>query len=189
MLRGSMLRDGDDELFPAAWRRYCILHQPAANVVAFATRMRDSRPAQHWPGRSVPVGTPLGGYTARCECIGGFVRADYRDSAYSTSFVESTGLQTQPMVKTLWLENGDDELVMVKVDLIYSFDGLVTEVTKRLQELLKADPEKDPPLEHPLHAWISIVREHRAGVPVADVWNMLAARYRLEQQKRRKLNK
>jgi len=38
------------------------------------------------------------------------------------------------MVKTLWLENGDDELVLIKVDLIYSFDGLVTEVTKRLQE-------------------------------------------------------
>jgi len=37
------------------------------------------------------------------------------------------------MAKVLWLENGQDHLVVVKVDLIYAYDGLVEVLEERLQ--------------------------------------------------------
>lgn len=82
----------------------------------------------------LPVGTPLGGYTARCSCLGGFGGQDARDSPYSTSFVESTGVQTYPTIKVIWVQNGDDNLVLTKTDSIYSFDGLIEALTARLEE-------------------------------------------------------
>ena len=36
----------------------------------------------------------------------------------------------------VWLENGDDRLLVLKADVIYSFDGLVSELTERLEEEL-----------------------------------------------------
>jgi len=82
----------------------------------------------------LPIGTPLGGYTARCECMLGFSRQDERDSAYIDGFVASTGVQTYPGIKVIWLSNGDDHLVLTKTDSIYSFDGLVTSLTETLEQ-------------------------------------------------------
>ena len=67
----------------------------------------------------LPFGTPLGGYTARCTCLGGkLFQADTRQSAYTTAFIPSAGVQTYPTVKVIWLENGDDHLVLTKTDSI-----------------------------------------------------------------------
>jgi neutral ceramidase len=81
----------------------------------------------------LPVGTPLSGYTARCGCFGSFSKQDDRDSAYTHSFVESTGVQTWPTIKVIWVDNGDDHLVITKTDSIYSADGLVAALTARLE--------------------------------------------------------
>lgn len=81
----------------------------------------------------LPVGTPLAGYTARCDCLIGLSEQDSRDTPYQHSFVASTGVHTRPYVKALWLENGDRDFVITKVDLIYSADFLVAEVTRRLE--------------------------------------------------------
>jgi hypothetical protein len=80
----------------------------------------------------LPVGTPLSGYTSRCDCFGGDGDADRRDSAYAAEFASSAGIQTPIPVKAFWISNGDQDLVILKVDLIYSFDGLVEEVERRL---------------------------------------------------------
>lgn len=80
----------------------------------------------------VPVGTPLSGYTGRCTCFGGSGKVDRRDSAYTYSFAPSAGVQTPIPIKVFWLSNGDQDLVVVKIDLIYSFDGLVEEMEDRL---------------------------------------------------------
>lgn len=80
----------------------------------------------------VPVGTPLSGYTGRCTCFGGEGKVDRRDSAYTYSFAPSAGVQTPIPIKVFWLTNGDQDLVLVKIDLIYSFDGLVEEMEARL---------------------------------------------------------
>lgn len=82
----------------------------------------------------LPVGSPMGGYSDRCRYLGGSTQAPTRDSDYVYAFVPSVGMQTRPMAKAIWLENGDQDLVILKVDLIYSFDGLVEEVERRLTE-------------------------------------------------------
>ncbi len=82
----------------------------------------------------LPVGTPLAGYSSRCGYLGGASKQDDRDSSYATAFSESTGVQTLPQIKSIWLENGDDHLVLVRFDVIYSYDELVAEVTRQLEE-------------------------------------------------------
>jgi neutral ceramidase len=82
----------------------------------------------------LPVGTPLSGYTSRCSCLGSTSKQDDRASPYTVSFVESTGVQTYPTIKVIWLQNGDDNLVITKTDSIYSFDGLVQDLAIRLEQ-------------------------------------------------------
>jgi neutral ceramidase len=83
----------------------------------------------------MPVGTPLSGYTARCSCAGGYGRVDNRDSAYTYTFVESAGVHVTPGIAAIWLENGDDHLLMIKTDSIYSYDGLPLAISERLEAL------------------------------------------------------
>ena len=82
----------------------------------------------------LPVGTPLGGFSSRAMYLGADSKKDNRDSAYSTGFVESTGIQTRPAIKVVWLENGDAPVVLIRLDLIYTFDELVSEVARQLGE-------------------------------------------------------
>ncbi len=82
----------------------------------------------------LPIGAPMGGYSDRCRYLGGSTQAPARDSAYIYGFVPSVGFQSRPMVKAVWLENGDQDLVILKVDLIYSFDGLVEGLEAALSE-------------------------------------------------------
>ena len=81
-----------------------------------------------------PVGSPMGGYSSRCDYLGGDGKVDNRQSAYALAFTSSAGVQTRPMAKALWLENGDQHFVLLKADVIYSFDGLVEEMEARLEE-------------------------------------------------------
>ena len=82
----------------------------------------------------LPVGAPLGGYTGRCDCFGDEGEVDNRDSEYSLEFNPSAGIHSLPMVQVLWLENGDQDLVLFKTDSIYSFDDLVEELEERLED-------------------------------------------------------
>ncbi|MBI3784520.1 MAG: hypothetical protein HY270_14085, partial [Deltaproteobacteria bacterium] len=79
-----------------------------------------------------PVGTPLGGYTARCRCFGNHGKTDGRRTAYNDSFNPSVGVQTQPKIVVLWLETGGQDLVLVKTDAIYTFEGMVDILEQRL---------------------------------------------------------
>lgn len=80
----------------------------------------------------LPIGSPLSGYTSRCSCFGNDADIGHRDSQYVTEFNPSVGVQAPVTVKAFWLGNGDQDLVILKVDLIYSFDGLVEEMERRL---------------------------------------------------------
>lgn len=80
----------------------------------------------------LPAGTPLGGFTARCTCLLGLSRQDQRDTPYNDAFVPSTGVHTHPWIKVIWIENGDDVLVLTKTDSIYSHDLLVEALEARI---------------------------------------------------------
>lgn len=80
----------------------------------------------------LPIGVPLSGYTSRCSCFGNDADIGHRDSQYVSEFNPSAGVQAPVWVKAFWLGNGDQDLLILKVDLIYSFDGLVEELEDRL---------------------------------------------------------
>jgi len=79
-----------------------------------------------------PMGAPMGGYSGRCRCLGGEGEVDNRDSAYVESFSSTAGIQTRARAHALWLENGDQDFVWLKADLIYAPDHLVIELSDRL---------------------------------------------------------
>jgi neutral ceramidase len=82
---------------------------------------------------NLPVGTPMGGYSARAMYLGAETKQDNRASPYTVGFVESTGVHTRPGIKAVWLTNGDQDLVITQTDTIYSFDGLVSALTSELE--------------------------------------------------------
>lgn len=87
----------------------------------------------------LPVGTPLSGYTSRCGCFGGSGKADRRDSQYRSEFAPSAGVQTRVPAKAFWISNGDQDLVILKLDVIYSFDMLVDDLAAEIGEATGRD--------------------------------------------------
>ena len=79
----------------------------------------------------LPVGTPLGGYTARMRLLGGEA-PDSRQSPHARAFYPSVGVQTRPQVRALYLQAGSEPLLVLKADLCLSYDRLVFDVEKTL---------------------------------------------------------
>lgn len=79
----------------------------------------------------MPVGTPLGAYTARMRLLGGSA-PDSRQSPYAKAFAPSAGVQARPMARALYLEAGASKLVMIKADLGVGYDRLVYDLEKAL---------------------------------------------------------
>ena len=66
----------------------------------------------------LPIGTPMGGYSARARYLGALSQQDSRQSPYNQGFVESTGIHTRPGLKVIWITNGDQDLVLTQSDTI-----------------------------------------------------------------------
>lgn len=101
----------------------CDFNEENATAPNIATGAPEAGAAEAFV--DLPVGTPLSGYTSRCSCFGGDGKADRRDSQYRSEFAPSAGVQTRVPTKAFWITNGDQDLVILKLDVIYSFDGLV----------------------------------------------------------------
>lgn len=80
----------------------------------------------------VPVGTALGGYTGRASFFGGGSPVDSREVAISGSFAPSIGVTAAPRVKVLALAAGGETVVIVKLDVIFVYEGMVAELEARL---------------------------------------------------------
>ena len=80
----------------------------------------------------VPVGTALGGYTARAGFLGNAGVVDAREVAISGGFHPSVGIETRPMAKALVLKAGVETVVWVKLDAIFVYEGLVFDLERRL---------------------------------------------------------
>ena len=87
----------------------------------------------------IPVGVPLTGYTGRDNAFGGDPGPDSRDSDYTTDFQASGGWQTAMPVQVLWLTDGTRHSVLVRLDLIYSWDELTEEIGRRLTDATGID--------------------------------------------------
>ncbi len=86
-----------------------------------------------------PVGVPLGGFTGRDIALGGDPGADTRSSDYTTDFQASAGWQTAIPVQALWMSDGARHAIIVRLDLIYSWDELTEEIGRRLSDATGLD--------------------------------------------------
>ena len=80
----------------------------------------------------VPVGTALGGYTARAGFLGSTGVVDTRAIKMSGTFNPSIGVIAAPRVKALALSAGPETVVIVKVDMIFVYEGMVYDLEQRL---------------------------------------------------------
>ena len=79
-----------------------------------------------------PIGAPMGGYSSRCNYLGGAGSPDNRQSQYALAFSPTVGVQTTPFAEVLWLEAGNSEMVMINADIIYVFDGMIDAIESEL---------------------------------------------------------
>jgi neutral ceramidase len=80
----------------------------------------------------VPVGTALGGYTGRGRATGNASQVDARDPRISEGFNPSVGIETAPRAKALALTAGGETVVIIKVDSIFIYEGLLFDLEQRL---------------------------------------------------------
>jgi neutral ceramidase len=81
---------------------------------------------------NMPIGSALGAYTSRARGFGGDGFYDDRDYELSEPFSASVGLETAPRVKALAIGNGEDHVVILKLDIGASYRGLTRDVEKAL---------------------------------------------------------
>ena len=83
----------------------------------------------------LPLGTSVGSYTSRAESFGreGFLpEPDDRRTDLAESFAPSVGIETIPHIRALALSNGDETVVIMKVDLSLSYQGFIHDVEAHL---------------------------------------------------------
>ena len=80
----------------------------------------------------IPVGTALGGYTARAGFLGSAGVVDTRKVAISGAFNPSIGVTAAPRVKAIALGTGEDTVVIVKMDAIFVYEGMLYDLEQRL---------------------------------------------------------
>ena len=70
-----------------------------------------------------PIGAPMGGYSNRCNYLGRNGAVDKRRSPYTQAWSSSSGIQTRSRAQALWMTNGDQDFILLKADIIYSYDN------------------------------------------------------------------
>jgi neutral ceramidase len=80
----------------------------------------------------VPVGTALGGYTARANFLGTAGVVDGREGTISGGFHPSVGVETRPMAKAVALQAGVEVVVWVKLDAIFVYEGMLFDLEREL---------------------------------------------------------
>ncbi|MDB4958862.1 MAG: Alkaline ceramidase domain protein [Myxococcales bacterium] len=80
----------------------------------------------------IPVGTALGGYTARAGFLGSAGVVDARKVKISGTFNPSIGVEAAPRVKAIALTAGPETVVFLKVDMIFVYEGMLYDLEQRL---------------------------------------------------------
>src|SRR5882672_2264746 len=73
----------------------------------------------------IPIGTALGGYTARAGFLGSAGVVDTRKVKIVGTFNPSIGVTAAPRVKGIALTSGGETALIIKVDIIYIYEGMV----------------------------------------------------------------
>ncbi len=81
---------------------------------------------------ALPIGVALGGNTSRAAPLDAKGAIDARQVPLSGSFTPSVGIESTPMVKAIAITAGDETVVLLRTDTIFSDDTITHEVTARL---------------------------------------------------------
>jgi hypothetical protein len=80
----------------------------------------------------IPVGTALGGYTARAGFLGSAGVVDARKIKEPGTFNPSIGVITAPRAKAVALIAGDETVLIIKVDFCWVYEGMLFDLEQRL---------------------------------------------------------
>ena len=80
----------------------------------------------------IPVGTALGGYTSRAAFLGDAPEIDTREVAISGTFNASIGVELAPRVKAVALSAGGETVLLLKMDVIFLYEGMLFDLEQRL---------------------------------------------------------
>ncbi len=80
----------------------------------------------------VPVGTALGGYTGRAGFLSSAGSVDARKVKTSGTFNPSIGVIVAPRVKALALTARGETILMLKIDAIFAYEGMLFDLEQRL---------------------------------------------------------
>ncbi len=80
----------------------------------------------------IPVGTALGGYTGRAGFLSSAGSVDARRIAIPGTFNPSIGIESAPRVKALALTAGGETVVIIKLDAIFVYEGMLFDLEQRL---------------------------------------------------------
>ncbi|MBL0214406.1 MAG: hypothetical protein IPQ07_11015 [Myxococcales bacterium] len=80
----------------------------------------------------IPVGTALGGYTGRAGFLSSAGSVDTRKVTTSGTFNPSIGVESAPRVKALALTAGGETVVIIKLDAIFAYEGMLFDLEQRL---------------------------------------------------------
>lgn len=125
--------DDDDDDQPAVTTEHCTYRplEPTARAggTVSAGALQAGAAEQYL---ALPVGSALGSYTARAGFLGSAGTVDNRKVAISGNFNPSIGIESAPRVKALALSAGGEDVVLVKLDLGYPYEGMVYDLEDRL---------------------------------------------------------
>ena len=80
----------------------------------------------------IPVGTAMGGYTGRAGFLSSAGTVDGRKVKISGTFNPSIGVTSAPRAKALALSAGGETIVIVKLDAIFVYEGMLFDLEQRL---------------------------------------------------------
>lgn len=81
----------------------------------------------------IPIGSPLGGYTARAKgLIGGPNPVDKRPQRFARSFVPTVGIHDALSAEVLALEAGGEKVILVRLDAPYVMENTLFEVEAKV---------------------------------------------------------
>ncbi len=97
---------------------HCVFETPPVRAAAGPSSPAEIRAGIASTVLPMPIGTPLGGYTARLPAFGGGDPADARPKRFAKSFMPSVGVHDAPRADAIALEIGGERLVLIRVDTV-----------------------------------------------------------------------
>ena len=109
---------------------HCVFETPPVRAPAGPSAPAEIRAGIASIALPMPIGTPLGGYTARLPAFGGGEAADGRPRRFSKSFMPSVGVHDAPRAHAIALDIGGERLVLIKIDAVLLLENDLFAVEK-----------------------------------------------------------